>query len=241
MKSLFLLIYLLLPASLGAATGVPFRVNFQGKLLDNSFVPRNGQVAMQFRLFDAPTGGNLLWGPENQTPTVNNGVFSVQLGTNTLLSPDLLLGGSAYLSVTVSPDVFPAGEMSPRQQLIASPYAITAAQLSQAGDVRINAGVSYATFTAAGNILIPYGIVASSASFSGGITASSGSFTATGPGNFSIRTSSGINVTAGTLNVAEAVVAIRCAIETRRVPRHLSVLDEAPANTGTASETGCRT
>ncbi|UPT72568.1 MAG: hypothetical protein M0D55_11425 [Elusimicrobiota bacterium] len=87
-----LLALLLLPASLGSAAGIPSRINFQGKLLDTSFVPRNGAVAMQFRIFDAPAGGNLLWGPENQTPVVVNGVFAVQLGTNTFLSPDLFAG-----------------------------------------------------------------------------------------------------------------------------------------------------
>lgn len=207
MKALIILLALMLPAAPASAAGVPLRVNFQGKLLDTSNLPRSGSISMEFRIFDAPSGGNLLWGPETQTPTVANGVFAVLLGASPALTPDIFTGGSAYLGVTVSPDVYPAGEMSPRQQLVASPYAVTAAQLAQSSDIRINAGVAYATFTTAGNLLAPYGIAAATASFSGALTASSGTFAAIGDAQYSLETSSGINVKAGTLRVAEQIVA----------------------------------
>ena len=193
----------MLPASPGSAAGVPFRVNFQGKLLNTSNVPRSGAISMEFAIYDAPSGGNVLWGPETQVPTVTNGVFSVQLGAVLALTPEVFTGAATYLGVNVEAD----GEMTPRQRLVAGPYAVTAAQLAQASDIRINAGVAYATFTSAGNLLLPYGIVATSASFSGSLTASSGTFKATGNTQYSLETSSGINILAGTLNVAEAVSA----------------------------------
>jgi len=110
---------------------------------------------MQFRIFDAASGGNVLWGPESLTPTVTNGVFSVQLGASPALTPEVFTTAAVYLGVTVDPDVYPGGEMSPRSRLVASPYAVTAAQLAQSGDIRINSGVAYATFTNAGNLLLP--------------------------------------------------------------------------------------
>lgn len=205
---LFWVIAVLAPLSgTASAAGVPFRINFQGKLLDAFNVPRSGSIAMEFRIFDASSGGTLLWGPESLTPTVTNGVFAVQLGGGLALPPEVFTGSSVYLGVTVAPDVYPGGEMSPRQQLVASPYAFTAAQLAQSSDIRVNAGVAYATFTTAGNFLIPQGLVAATGTFTGSMTASSGTFTATGVAQYSLETSSGINIKAGTLRVAEGVSA----------------------------------
>lgn len=48
--------------------------------------------------------------------------------------------------------------------------------------------------TAAGGLSVTYALSAGSAAFISGMTASSGTFTATGPGQFSLQTSSGINV-----------------------------------------------
>ncbi|MDD5656558.1 MAG: hypothetical protein PHF00_04805, partial [Elusimicrobia bacterium] len=52
------------------AAPLPWRVNFQGKLLANSGPqagrPVNGNVNLVFNIYDAPSGGSLLWGPESQ-------------------------------------------------------------------------------------------------------------------------------------------------------------------------------
>ena len=61
----------------GAVWAAPFLVNFQGKLLDPATNnPKNGSITMTFRIYDAQSGGNTLWGPESQALTVTNGVFS---------------------------------------------------------------------------------------------------------------------------------------------------------------------
>jgi hypothetical protein len=192
-------------ASTAWSASAPLKINFQGKLLDPATnTPRNGNIGMEFRIIDSPTigSGNVIWGPESQTVAVNNGVFAVQLGAVTALNPDMLAASPVYLSVTVSPDVFASNqELNPRQQLVASPFAYTATQLAQAGNVRINAGVSYSTFTSGGNLLVSAGVVAGTGTFTGGLTASSGTFTATGATQFSLKTSSGISMTGGTLLV----------------------------------------
>src|SRR4051812_21080625 len=67
----------LLLVSAASAVTIPLLVNFQGKLLDAATnAPKNGSVSFQFRILDAASGGSVVWGPENQTLTVTNGVFS---------------------------------------------------------------------------------------------------------------------------------------------------------------------
>lgn len=187
-----------LPAA-AAAAALPLRINFQGKLLDPSTnTPKNGSQTVVFNIYNAPTGaGGLLWGPETQTVTATNGVFSAQLGSVLALSPDVFANGQTYLGITVGSD----SEMTPRQQLVMSPYSFASAELVQASNIRINAGTSYSTFTSAGNLLVPYGVDATTGAFSGNVTASSGNFTATGGTQFSLETSSGLVVDAGTLDV----------------------------------------
>ncbi len=105
------------------------------------------------------------------------------------MNADLLSGASAYLGVTVGADA----EMSPRQPLSMSPYAYTALQLVSDQDIRINSGISYSTFTTKGNLTLQYGVVGTTATFA--------NITSTGVGTFSIVTSSGINLQAGTLDL----------------------------------------
>lgn len=184
-----LLLILALPAT---AVILPLRFPFQGKLIDPSTnLPKNGPFSMQFKLYTAPTGGTAVFS-ETQTVSVTNGVFSVQIGTNALLSPNLFSGASAYLGVTVGADA----EMSPRQPLSMTPYAFTAMQLVADQDMRVNAGTSYSTFTTAGNLLIQYGVVAGTATFA--------TVNSTGVGSFGVTTSSGISMGGGTMKLAAA-------------------------------------
>lgn len=204
LSKLILAVAALLIGNAGALQ-LPLKVNFQGKLLDPATnAPRSGNVDFTFRLCNHPTsactvcpGSVCLWEETQGAVPVSNGVFSVQLGSKTAILPDMLAGASAYLSVTASPD---ASEMTPRQQLVMSPYAYTAAQLVQAGDVRVNAGNAYSTFTSAGNLLLAGGIMAATGTFVN-VTATSGTFTGTGNAQYSVQTSSGIRVLAGTLRV----------------------------------------
>lgn len=191
----------LLAAAAGAAYAVnlPLRIPFQGKLInptDNS--PRNGDVVMTFRLYDVPTLGAALY-TEAMTVAVNNGVFAVQIGTSALLGTDLFSHASAYLGITVAGDT----EMLPRQPLTMSAYAFTAMQLANHGDIRINAGISYSTFTAAGNLIMQYGVVAGTGTYA--------VLTSTGVGTFGVVTSSGINMLGGTLKLAPASLGIDAA------------------------------
>jgi hypothetical protein len=179
----------------------PMRINFQGKLINPATNNPNASatVNLSFSLYNVASGGSALYTEVQNAVPLTNGVFSVQVGTSAGISRELFIGASVYVGVTVVGDG--AGEMLPRQSLAMSAYAYTANQLSDLTEVRMIAGTVYSTFTNAGNFTAPGGISGSSGTFANGVTASSGTFLATGAAQFSVTTSSGINMTAGTLDV----------------------------------------
>lgn len=127
-----------------AKAAVPKFLNFQGKLTknaDGTNVP-NGNYSMQFKIYDSLSNGNLLWtetwdGTSGTTQVaVVNGVFSVKLGSFNSLSGLDFSTGSLYLSVNFNPGTGYDGEMSPRKQLISSPFALNAN--SVVGDGRLD-------------------------------------------------------------------------------------------------------
>jgi len=77
---------------------------------------------MIFSIYDAPIEGNHLW-EETRNVTVTNGVYSVILGEETPLN--LPFDIPYYLGLTVGNDE----EMTPRQPLSSTPYALNAAAL----------------------------------------------------------------------------------------------------------------
>lgn len=189
MKRSSIVICLLAAAVTASAVNLPLRIPFQGKLInpvDNS--PRNGNLVITFRIYDVPTGGSALY-TEPMTVAVNNGVFAVQIGTSALLNTNLFSHASAYLGVTVTGD----SEMLPRQPLTMSAYAFTSMQLVSDGNIRINPGIVYSTFTTAGNLALQYGVTGTTAAFTG-----------TGAAVFSVTSSSGISMLDGTLKLAAA-------------------------------------
>ena len=89
-----------------AAQTVPYKINFQGRITNNSgTVLPNGLYNMKFRIYDASSGGTLKWNEDRlvaatQAVQVTNGLFSVQLGdiANTL-TPTIFTTPDLYLEV----------------------------------------------------------------------------------------------------------------------------------------------
>jgi hypothetical protein len=138
MKQAKFLAPVMLAASLGvglwsasAAAAVPNVLTQQGRLLDSSGAPVSGTVAFVFSVYDAPMAGNVLW-TESQMITLDNGYFSAQLGDTMPIPTTVFTGPVRYLGVKVATDP----EMTPRQPLVAVPYAITANDAI--GDVHAN-------------------------------------------------------------------------------------------------------
>jgi len=95
-------------------------VNYQGRLADSSGNPLSGSYNLQFAIYDAPTGGNRVWAPENHLGVpVTDGLFSVDLGSQTTGGiPTSTWDGDRYLEITIN------GEpLTPRELIRSVPIA----------------------------------------------------------------------------------------------------------------------
>src|SRR5690606_32294965 len=110
-------------------------LNFQARLKTNggSIVP-DGNYNIEFKVYDAITGGNLLW-TETRTGTdrvrVVNGYFSVTLGSVTAFSSSIDWGEEKFITMNIGGTGSPSwdGEMTnsgARMILTAVPYAFQA-------------------------------------------------------------------------------------------------------------------
>jgi len=109
-----------------AWAAIPWMLNYQGRLTDTTDKALQGTFTFTFRLYDAADSGAEKW-RERQALTLNqsdNGVFSAVLGAVTALS-SVDFNTPLWLSVQVDDDV----EMTPRQRLTATGYAVNADQV----------------------------------------------------------------------------------------------------------------
>ena len=101
-------------------------IPYQGRLANASGTPFTGNQNMEFRLYNVPSGGTPLWSElwtGGNSVTVNDGLFSVLLGSLTAGLPAVVQGnGQLWLGITVGTD----GEMSPRVQLGSAAYSMQA-------------------------------------------------------------------------------------------------------------------
>lgn len=154
----FSLFYSLLFAQQASAVQtVPYKVNFQGYLRSSTGEAlADGQYNVTFRLYDASTGGVLVWTEvrqETSRVTLADGYFSVQLGDVAALSPSLFQSQTLHLEVELPTPAtatcstngcasYTEGPMTPRQPLASSPYAFNADQLDgyDASEFTLGAG-----------------------------------------------------------------------------------------------------
>jgi hypothetical protein len=113
-----------------SATGL-LLLSYQGRLADPAGNPQNSPITMTFTLYDAATGGNVLW-TETKSVDVTNGLFSTLLG-NTFTAAHLAYfdGRDLWLGVQVSGD--PNGELQPRIRVAYAPYAIYSSNAAKLG------------------------------------------------------------------------------------------------------------
>ncbi len=117
-RRLALVSALLLCGGAAQAT-VPVRqISYQGKLTQAGQAV-NSTLSITFRLYDAASGGTMLWS-ETQSVAVGNGLYAVQLGSVTPLN--LAFDAPYYLGVQIGS----GAEMTPRQALSSVPYAMLA-------------------------------------------------------------------------------------------------------------------
>jgi microcystin-dependent protein len=136
------------------AESVPKLINFQGRLamaeLDgqgNPKAPPDGNYAIEFRIFDAPTGGALVWGSSYESVPVHGGQFNVVLGSggSPLAGENPAVNDIGFAfseadryveidfeSAPDAPVKLPKQTLTPRQQILSAPFALQAQNASHA-------------------------------------------------------------------------------------------------------------
>jgi hypothetical protein len=118
------------------AVAAPLEIESSGRLLDAAGAPVNGDRSVGFSLYDAETGGNLLWS-DTFTLSVQDGYYTARLGSGPVpLEISDFSGVTPWLAVTVGGS--PVGARSP---LASVPFALVAASGSS-GEVTERAIVS---------------------------------------------------------------------------------------------------
>jgi hypothetical protein len=137
---------LVLAAAAGAAQAqaVPGSMTFTARILDNG-QPATGAHQFQFRLFDAPSGGTMVW-QEMATISVDDGLVFHELGSFTPLDEGILDGAKLYLEVTVD-----GTAMNPRVVVVSVPYAVRATVAGDADQLGGLTASDFVTGVLAGN------------------------------------------------------------------------------------------
>ncbi|RMF88393.1 MAG: hypothetical protein D6739_00135, partial [Nitrospirae bacterium] len=116
----------LLLAPQAAAQGVPPVVTLQGLLLDAAGNPLAGPADLELAIYDAASGGTLLYAESHPAVPLSDGVYVVQLGggapSHGSFGPALFARPGRWLEITVNGEV-----QSPRRRLAAAPWAVAAA------------------------------------------------------------------------------------------------------------------
>ena len=80
---------------------------------------------MMFCLYDEESGGDLIWS-EEQGIQITNGIYNVQLGEETPLTPGLFAQGTLYLEVRIYSTSAGWETLIPRQRLTSTAFALNA-------------------------------------------------------------------------------------------------------------------
>ncbi len=96
----------------------PALIHYQGRLVDGTNLV-NGTVGLTLRLFDASSGGTMVYADSNQVMVVN-GLYATQIGDGTIAGnlDSALINAQVWLEAVVNGTV-----MTPRERLVSVPYA----------------------------------------------------------------------------------------------------------------------
>jgi hypothetical protein len=133
------------------AQGTAF--TYQGRLNDGAN-PANGTYDLRFTVYDSPSGGLVVGGPLTNAPTaVSNGLFTVTLDPGA----GVFTGPARWLDIGVRTNGSAGAyqTLNPRQPLTATPYAVTAGNITGLIPAGSLSGVypGAVTFNNAANVL----------------------------------------------------------------------------------------
>ncbi len=151
LKKISLILFLVISLIVTVEASITRRINYQGRLTskDGGSPVSDGSYNITFRIYDAESGGNLLWFGTNSV-SVSKGIFNTELGDKTDTdSPakfsDLAFDKTYYLEMKVGNEV-----MDKRQKITSAAYAIKA---EKADDAVTVSGVGVSTTPTANKIL----------------------------------------------------------------------------------------
>src|ERR1043165_6919666 len=121
----FLLSALLVLSFGSAVAQAPRTLSYQGFIVDASNAPIGGTHEITVKLYDVPNGGAALH-TETFTAPVTAGLFSVTLGSNSVISQLVGFDKQYWIGVTIDGGT----EMTPRTVLTSAPYALNAASVA---------------------------------------------------------------------------------------------------------------
>ncbi|MFN4033660.1 MAG: hypothetical protein ACK4ME_08620 [Fimbriimonadales bacterium] len=113
-------------AILGVNSALAQAFTYQGFLRQGGNPLNNPTQAITFRIYDAPTGGALLWNSGALTVNVQNGLFTVSLNA----PASIWTGADRYLEIQVG-----STTLSPRVKINPTPYAIRATTAGTANPI----------------------------------------------------------------------------------------------------------
>ncbi len=125
---------------LAQGAGVPKLINYQGQLTSSTGVPLDTSVAMAFAIYDATTGGSVIWTETQNNVVVTKGMFTVYLGEVNPITAIVLADSIRYLGVKIGSDP----EISPRTRLATVPWAFRIATIdgAEGGTISGNLAIS---------------------------------------------------------------------------------------------------
>ncbi len=102
-----------------AVAGVPGKINYQGKLTDQTGELINQEYDIAFTLFTGIEGGAGLWTENHESVRIENGLFNVLLGSISPLNEVFQANDTLWLEIAVDSET-----LSPRQNILSVGYAI---------------------------------------------------------------------------------------------------------------------
>jgi hypothetical protein len=146
-----------------AAAAANNTINFQAQLQQaTGTVAANGNYNVEFKLYDAQVGGTAVWTESYLNSAAhgiksNNGYITAKLGSLTPFPATMNWNQQLWLTMNIggtSTTVAWDGEMNPRLQLTAVPYAFQANQLTTVSGNNTST-LSWLTQTAANSLYLP--------------------------------------------------------------------------------------
>ena len=174
-----------------AEAEIPQYISYQGKVTDSGGTPvPDGSYTMRFRIYNAASGGSLLWDSSNQSVTVSQGVANVLLGESP--QPTLALDFSVDYWLLVT---FQGVDQSPRVRLTSAGYSYMASGLVPGTEVLGSVGSGTAAAIKGTNTSTTgYGIVGVATATTGNVFGGSfQSYSTSGSGIFALASASSGN------------------------------------------------